>query len=120
MEPVVAIPEDEIEDFHKAFYKDNTEFINCYSPVRTSTYHRTARCETGDYKDFGEACFLDVHRRCQKPVAELFKAVAGYEKLKIATPPLEGENLERLREMGGNHLIFVDVPKGKSTEKIPT
>ncbi|OMH41078.1 AAA domain-containing protein [Desulfurobacterium indicum] len=117
LEPVVAVPEDEIERFHKTFYNDNIEFINRYSPARTSTYHRTARCETGDYDDFGEACFLDAHRRCQEPIAKLFKVVAGYERLEIATPSLKGKDLERLNKVGGSHLVFVDVLKGKSTEK---
>jgi DNA polymerase III delta prime subunit len=118
LEPVVSVPEAEIEKFHQEFYQDNQEIIDRFSPARTSTYHRSARCKTGKYNDVGMACFLDTHRRCQKPIAKLFKEVAGYEMLNIATPELKGEALEKLiRAWEGVHLGFIDIQKGKRSEK---
>ncbi|WP_456436022.1 DEAD/DEAH box helicase [Thermovibrio ammonificans] len=64
------------------------------------------------------ACFLDTHRRCQKPIAELFKEVAGYKMLNIATPELQGEALEKLnRAWEGKHLGFINIEKGEREGK---
>jgi len=118
LEPVVSVPEAEVENFHSKFYHNNLELIDRFSPARTSTYHRSARCKTGKYDDIGMACFLDTHRRCQKPIAELFKEVTGYKMLNIATPNLEGKALEKLKKAWeGRHLGFINIPKGKKVEK---
>lgn len=118
LEPVVSVPDAEIEKFHHKSYSDNPEIIDRFSPTKTSTYHRSARCKTGKYNDIGMACFLDTHRRCQKPIAELFKEVAGYQMLNIATPKLKGKDLEKLQKAWkGFHLGFINVPKGERVEK---
>ncbi|HEK25105.1 MAG TPA: hypothetical protein ENO33_01850 [Hydrogenobaculum sp.] len=119
--PVVSLSESVINDYYENsfFYKmknisedEKLYYYNRYSPTKTSVYHRTARCDTGKFDDIGQAVFLDEHRRCQKPIAELFQKLAGYKNMNIKTTPISGDALEKLKKFTneeGIHLMFYDV-----------
>ncbi|MGC8650971.1 MAG: DEAD/DEAH box helicase, partial [Hydrogenobaculum sp.] len=119
--PVVSLSESVINDYYENsfFYKmknisedEKLYYYNRYSPTKTSVYHRTARCDTGKFDDIGQAVFLDEHRRCQKPIAELFQRLAGYKNMNIKTTPISGDALEKLKKFTneeGIHLMFYDV-----------
>ena len=105
--PVVSIDNRALELYHDEFYSNIDR--NRLSPAITTVYHRAAKCNTGNPTDIGQACFIDYHRRCQKPIAELFAKIAGYNNLVIDTPPLNEEDQQKLNKMGGKHLLFYDV-----------
>lgn len=68
------------KEFGKDFYKK-------YSSTEISAFHRAAGTSEGGYLVKGDSIILDEHRRCQKPIAELFMKVAEYEGIKIKTEP---------------------------------
>ena len=105
--PVVSIDNKTLETYHDEYYSNIDR--NRLSPAITTVYHRAAKCNTGNPTDIGQACFIDYHRRCQKPIAELFAKIAGYNNLVIDTPPLNEEDQHKLNKMGGKHLLFYDV-----------
>lgn len=111
LEPVVPLDRYTLECFHEKFYGTDYRSLNRYSPALISVYHRAARCETGNPEpsNVGQAVFLDYHRRCQPLIANLFCKIAGYKKLYVATPLLEGGDKKKIDEMGGKNLIFYDV-----------
>jgi len=123
LQPVVPLSKELLYSYHKKCFpvgQTNKEMCNCefdtvaiamYSPAETSVYHRVARCSKGDpeISNIGQACFLDYHRRCQRPIAELFSMVTGYKKLNIATPPLKKSEQEKLSRMGDKNIIFCNV-----------
>jgi superfamily I DNA and/or RNA helicase len=67
------------------FTKEDKSFYKKYSITEISAFHRAAGCEFGGYLSYGDSIILDEHRRCQKPIAELFMKVAEYENIKIKT-----------------------------------
>ena len=123
------------EMFFKGFKfedeKQKLEYFEKFSPTKISAYHRAAGCKRGDSDYIGKAVFLDEHRRCQKPIAELFKKIANYENLSIKTLSIsdisDGKNnaFERLKKFTKNfsddnsihYLFFFDVPGIKSERK---
>lgn len=119
LQPVVCLDENTKDAYHAKFYSRDYDSSNRFSPALISAYHRAARCETGNPEptNIGQACFLDYHRRCQAPIAELFCKVVGYKNLFIATPQLTDKDKERLDNIGGKHLIFYDVHGIKGNQK---
>lgn len=111
LQPVVSLDRNTLDAYHAKFYFKDYDSMNRFSPALTSAYHRAARCETGNPEpsNIGQACFLDYHRRCQAPIANLFCIVSGYRNLFIATPLLKDRDKERLDSLGGKHLIFYDI-----------
>ncbi|MGB9892719.1 AAA domain-containing protein, partial [Thermodesulfovibrio yellowstonii] len=107
--PVITVDDHTLEIYHSTYF--NTLDRSRFSPGLTTVYHRAARCETGTPHDIGQACFLDEHRRCQSPIAKLFKEIGSYKLLQVNTPPLdiESDDFRRIQEFGGKHLVFYDV-----------
>ncbi len=121
--PVVPFGDAEKDQYHeKLFMKDIKDKIteeefktlkNLYSPCETSVYHRSARCKTGKHNDVGQAVLLNEHRRCQKPIADLFIHLAEeYKDIKVETKELEEKDRKKLENFTKNKnikLVFYDV-----------
>jgi len=93
----------------------NDEFFNMYSPTQVSAYHRAAGTIEGGYKATGYGIMLDEHRRCQKPIAELFIKVAEYDGVKIKTPQ---KDIKLLEPFKSNLLFFNVIDRDKKDSHI--
>ncbi|MDD3596992.1 AAA domain-containing protein [Sulfuricurvum sp.] len=106
--PVVPMDETTGEHFEKVFYANDDE-VERFSPLRTSLYHRAAKCATGKYEDIGDGVILDEHRRCQTDIAELFVDIASYGKMQIKTSKMSDDQQIKLKKIGGRHILFYDI-----------
>jgi len=117
LEPISSIPE-VMKNLIYSKFKIEKEFYEKYSSDKVSSYHRAAGSQNGDINIIGNGILLDEHRRCIKPIAELFKIVADYpEDLKILTPGMSKEYINKLNKYNnGKHLEWHEI-EGRGTIK---
>ncbi len=113
LEPVRNLSESRINELEEELF-DNEEDFYRYNPESVTAYHRAAGCATGAFNDVGDGILLDEHRRCQKPVADLFVSIAGYRGMSILTGEPEQRIQDAYRNMDSRPFVFysVDVKSG--------
>lgn len=107
LEAIVTLSETNRDELTKDI--SNADDFYQYSPTESNAYHRAAGCITGSYSDIGAGILLDEHRRCQPDIANLFKEIAGYRRLKIETLPLTDIEEEKLKKLNFKNLNFINI-----------
>ncbi len=110
LQPIVLI-HNLFNDFLKnKINKFDLNFFKQYSPTEVSAFHKAAGLKN-DFKELPNSIVLDEHRRCQKPIAELFIDISNYKGLEILTeykePTLFNSNLvfiDSLQKHSSNYL----------------
>jgi len=110
LKPIVAINEIFLDYFQSQYLK---EFWDKYAPSSVSAFHRSAGTIEGGFRATGSGIILDEHRRCVRPIANLFIEIADYQDLKVCT--LEPK-YEAYKKLNGNTFFFnVSNPNGGKT-----
>lgn len=103
LQPIVLI-HNLFNDFLKnKINKFDINFFEKFSPTEVSAFHKAAGLKK-DFKELDNSIILDEHRRCQKPIAELFINISNYKGLEILTDYKEPTIFEK-------NLIFIDSGK---------
>lgn len=109
LEPIRTISQRSMKIIKEDYYKDDTENFLMAGPGQATAYHRAAGALTGGIDDIGSGIVLDEHRRCQKPIAELFIEIAKYTNVNIETSTPNARVTEAFNKMGGYNLMFYDI-----------
>jgi len=105
LQPIFGI-DDIFKSAVRTIVNDDT-FWNKYTPTDVSAFHLAANMSGKDEVGYGNAVFLNEHRRCQPNIINLCKyIVPEYATLKVKTSPLKGEDAEILSKMKHNLMMF--------------
>ncbi len=108
LEPVRNLSASRMHELENELFDSEEDFYR-YNPESVTAYHRAAGCATGAFNDIGDGIMLEEHRRCQKPVADLFTSIAGYRGLNILTGDPEQRIQDAYRKMGSLPFVFYSV-----------
>ncbi|AOM41340.1 AAA domain-containing protein [Xenorhabdus hominickii] len=109
IEPIRNLSENLKTQLRERHFTDNNTLYERVSPATVTGWHRAAGSLSGRVNDIGRGIILDEHRRCQKPIADLFIRLAGYRGVTVeTTPPSERIN-SAFEKSGGHHLMFYSI-----------
>lgn len=100
LQPIVLIHNLFNEFLKNKINKFDLNFFQKYSPTEISAFHKAAGLKN-DFNELNNSIILDEHRRCQKPIAELFIDISKYKGVEILT-----EYKEPL--LFNSNLVFID------------
>lgn len=120
LEPIRTISQRSMKIIKEEYYKNDTENFLMIGPGQATAYHRAAGALTGGIDDIGSGIVLDEHRRCQKPIAELFIEIAKYTNVNIETSAPNAQIAQAFNNMGGYNLMFYDVEGCHGSKKTNT
>lgn len=103
LQPIVLIHNLFNEFLKNKINKFDIDFFEKYSPTEISAFHKSAGLKK-DFKELPYSIILDEHRRCQKPIAELFINISNYKGLEILTEYKEPT-------LFPTNLVFIDSDK---------
>ncbi len=119
IEPIRNLSENLQNRLHERHFSGNNTLYERVSPATVTGWHRAAGTLSGSVKETGNGIILDEHRRCQKPIADLFIALAGYKGVSVETTQPSEHIACAFKNMGEHHLMFFSV-EGKKGNAINT
>lgn len=108
IEPIRSLDTTAAEKLKDKYFPNNTLY-EAVSPMLVTGYHRAAGTLTGSIADIGNGIVLDEHRRCQRPIAELFMDIAEYSGVQVCTAAPDANIQAACNNMGGFNLMFYGV-----------
>ncbi|MCL6374944.1 hypothetical protein EXT64_18865 [Pectobacterium atrosepticum] len=109
IEPIRNLSENLQTQLRERHFKDNNTLYERVSPATVTGWHRAAGSLSGRADDIGNGIVLDEHRRCQKPIADLFIRLAGYRGVTVETAKPAKRIARAFEKSGGHHLMFYSV-----------
>lgn len=114
IEPIRNLSENLQTQLRERHFADNNTLYERVSPASVTGWHRAAGTLSGRVDDTGNGIILDEHRRCQKPIADLFIRLAGYQGVSVETASPSDRIASAFEKSGGHHLMFYSVEGQKS------
>ncbi|WCD78511.1 AAA domain-containing protein [Pseudomonas sp. TUM22785] len=114
IEPIRSLDTTAAEKLKDKYFPNNTLY-EAVSPMLVTGYHRAAGTLSGSIADIGNGIVLDEHRRCQRPIAELFMSIAEYSGVQVCTAAPDANIQAACNNMGGFNLMFYGVQGRRGT-----
>lgn len=119
IEPIRNLSENLQTQLRARHFADNNTLYERVSPASVTGWHRAAGTLSGRGDDTGNGIILDEHRRCQKPIADLFIRLAGYHGVSVETASPSERIASAFEKSGGHHLMFYSV-EGQKGDMVNT
>ncbi|CDL84197.1 AAA domain-containing protein [Xenorhabdus szentirmaii] len=119
IEPIRNLSENLQTQLRERHFTDNNTLYERVSPATVTGWHRAAGTLSGRVNDIGNSIILDEHRRCQKPIADLFIRLAGYHGVTVETATPDERIASAFEKSGGHHLMFYSV-EGQKGDAVNT
>ncbi|MFD1804312.1 AAA domain-containing protein [Mixta tenebrionis] len=119
IEPIRNLSESVQIRLHARYFADDDALYERVSPATVTGWHRAAGTLTGRPDEIGNGIILDEHRRCQKPIADLFIRLAGYRGVTVETAAPDERIARAFEKSGGHHLMFYSV-EGRKGDVVNT
>ncbi|MFC3395040.1 AAA domain-containing protein [Brenneria rubrifaciens] len=119
IEPIRNLSENLQAQLRERHFADNNTLYERVSPATVTGWHRAAGTLSGRVDEIGSGIILDEHRRCQKPIADLFIRLAGYRGVTVETTPPAERIAKAFEKAGGHHLMFYSV-EGRKGDVVNT
>ncbi|QHM73821.1 AAA domain-containing protein [Mixta intestinalis] len=119
IEPIRNLSENMQTRLHERYFADDNALYERVSPATVTGWHRAAGTLTGRPDEIGSGIILDEHRRCQKPIADLFIRLAGYRGVTVETAAPDERIARAFEKSGGHHLMFYSV-EGRKGDVVNT
>lgn len=119
IEPIRSLSENLQTQLRARHFTDNNTLYERVSPASVTGWHRAAGTLSGRVDDTGNGIILDEHRRCQKPIADLFIRLAGYHGVSVETASPSERIASAFEKSGGHHLMFYSV-EGQKGDMVNT
>ncbi|CAI8750144.1 hypothetical protein HVZ46_08610 [Citrobacter freundii] len=119
IEPIRNLSENLQTQLRERHFADNNTLYERVSPASVTGWHRAAGTLSGRVDDTGNGIILDEHRRCQKPIADLFIRLAGYHGVSVETASPSDRIASAFEKSGGHHLMFYSV-EGQKGDMVNT
>lgn len=119
IEPIRNLSENLQTQLRERHFKDDNILYERVSPASVTAWHRAAGSLSGRVDDIGNGIVLDEHRRCQKPIADLFIRLAGYRGVTVKTAEPSERITSAFEKSGGHHLMFYSV-EGRKGDVVNT
>ncbi|HHH7315039.1 TPA: AAA domain-containing protein [Escherichia coli] len=119
IEPIRNLSENLQTQLRERHFADNNTLYERVSPASVTGWHRAAGTLSGRVDDTGNGIILDEHRRCQKPIANLFIRLAGYHGVSVETTSPSDRIASAFEKSGGHHLMFYSV-EGQKGDMVNT
>jgi hypothetical protein len=109
LEPIGSLSHHRQEELRQNHFDSDDAAYLRLSPQMVTAFHRACGCASGSYDEVGDSTILEEHRRCQKPIADLFIELAGYRGVKVETAMPKERIQQAFDAFGGHHLMFYSV-----------
>ncbi|HAY3883690.1 AAA domain-containing protein [Escherichia coli] len=109
IEPIRNFSENLQTQLRARHFSGDNALYERVSPVSVTAWHRAAGTLSGCGEETGNGIILDEHRRCQKPIADLFILLAGYRGVYVKTAAPSERIVRAFEKSGGHHLMFYSV-----------
>jgi hypothetical protein len=119
IEPIRNLSENMQVQLREQHFASNNSLYERVSPATVTGWHRAAGALSGRVDDTGNGIILDEHRRCQKPIANLFIRLAGYHGVSVETAPPSERIASAFEKSGGHNLMFYSV-EGQKGDMVNT
>lgn len=119
IEPIRNLSENLQTQLRERHFASNNTLYERVSPASVTGWHRAAGTLSGRVDDTGNGIILDEHRRCQKPIADLFIRLAGYHGVSVETASPSERIASAFEKSGGHHLMFYSV-EGQKGDMVNT
>ncbi len=119
IEPIRSLSENLIMQLRMSHFDENNTLYERVSPATVTAWHRAAGTLSGRVDATGNGIVLDEHRRCQKPIADLFIRLAGYRGVSVETSSPSERIINAFEKSGGHHLMFYSV-EGQKGDNVNT
>ena len=119
IEPIRNLSENLQKQLRERHFASNNTLYERVSPASVTGWHRAAGTPSGRVDDTGNGIILDEHRRCQKPIADLFIRLAGYHGVSVETASPSERIASAFEKSGGHHLMFYGV-EGQKGDMVNT
>lgn len=119
IEPIRTLSDHLKVQLRERHFNDNNTLYERVSPATVTGWHRAAGSLSGRADDIGGGLILDEHRRCQKPIADLFIRLAGYRGVTVETTRPDERIARAFEQSGGHHLMFYSV-EGRKGDLVNT
>lgn len=119
IEPIRNLSENLQTQLRARHFATNNTLYERVSPASVTGWHRAAGTLSGRVDDTGNGIILDEHRRCQKPIADLFIRLAGYHGVSVETASPSKRIVSAFEKSGGHHLMFYSV-EGQKGDMVNT
>ncbi|WP_244947289.1 AAA domain-containing protein [Cronobacter turicensis] len=119
IEPIRSLSENLQTQLRERHFASNNSLYERVSPASVTGWHRAAGTLSGRVDDIGSGIILDEHRRCQKPIADLFIRLAGYHGVSVETAAPSKRIASAFEKSGGHHLMFYSV-EGQKGDRVNT
>lgn len=119
IEPIRNLSENIQLQLRQQHFAGDNSLYERVSPATVTGWHRAAGTLSGRGEDTGNGIILDEHRRCQKPIADLFIRLAGYHGVSVETAPPSERIASAFEKSGGHPLMFYSV-EGQKGDMVNT
>lgn len=119
IEPIRILSENLQTLLRERHFANNNTLYERLSPATVTGWHRAAGTVSGRVDDTGNGIILDEHRRCQKPIADLFIRLANYHGVSVETASPSERIASAFDKSGGHHLMFYSV-EGRKGDVVNT